>query len=193
MRRTIRRLVRYVRCEGGIDSGCIRVSVMSLTKQRFHGWSCDKNLWDELERLGKSLSWTKVPSDQNASHRVPDGIGVYLICASPPADSVKKLKAYTVLYAGQVKSPSRGLRTRFLEHINQPTELIQLFRNCYYPNFDFWFSAVKDSSRINELENILIETFKPPCNIKRAPGSSILLARLGVGERIGTNIQPQSE
>ena len=163
---------------------------MNLTKQRFHGWSCDKNLWDELERLGKSLSWTKVPSDRNASHRVPDGIGVYLICASPPADSVEMLKAYTVLYAGQVKSPRRGLRTRFLEHINRPAELIRLFRDCYYPNFDFWFSVVKDSSRINDLENILIKTFQPPCNIQGAPGSS-LRARLGVGKRIGVNIQHQ--
>ena len=167
---------------------------MSLIKQKFHGWSYQKNLWDELERLGKSLSWTKVPSDPNVSHRVPkNDIGVYLICASPPADSVKSLNTYTVLYAGQVNSFHRGLRTRFLDHINKPTELIRLFRHCYYPNFDFWFSVVKDSSRINELENLLIETFKPPCNINKAPGSSTLLARLGVGERIGTNIQPQPE
>ena len=167
---------------------------MSLTKQRFHGWSYQKELWDELERLGRSLSWTKVPSDPNASHRVPkNDIGVYLICASPPADPVKPLNTYTVLYAGQVNSSHRGLRTRFLEHINKPTELIRLFRNCYYPNFDFWFSVVNDSSRINELESLLIETFKPPCNIKKAPGSSTLLARLGVGRRIGANIQPQPE
>lgn len=167
---------------------------MSLTKQRFHGWSYQKELWDELERLGKSLSWKKVPSDPNSSHLVPENdIGVYLICASPPANSVKSLKAYTVLYAGQVNSFDRGLRTRFLEHIKKSTEIIRLFRNCYYPNFDFWFSIVKDSSRINELESLLIETFKPPCNIKKAPGSSTLLARLGVGRRIGANIQPQPE
>ena len=167
---------------------------MSFTRQRFHGWSYQKKLWDELEHLGKNLSWKKVPSDPNASHLVPkNDIGVYLICAGPPANSVKSLNTYTVLYAGQVKSFDRGLRTRFLDHIRKPTEIIRLFRKCYFPNFDFWFSVVKDSSQINDLENLLIETFKPPCNINRAPGSSTLLARLASGERLGTNIQPQPE
>ena len=149
------------------------------------GWSPERNLWDELERLSRDLSWKKVEFDRNRAHLISmNERGVYLICAAPPVETIKTVNAYTVLYAGQVKSRNRSLRTRFLEHIRTPSPQLKLFLDCYYPAVHFWFAAVRDQSKIDALEALLVETFNPPCNRIRAPGTHVLLARLGAGRTI---------
>ena len=161
---------------------------MSRTRNTV-GWSPEKELWKELVRVSGDLAWKRVNLDSSHSHRIPkQDTGVYLICAPPPSEAVKMLNAYTVLYAGQVKSQSRGLQTRFLEHIRTPTAKLRLFMDCYYPRLHFWFALVHDPSQIDSLESLLIETFNPPCNTIGAPGSSLLLARLGTPRLIGTRV-----
>ena len=85
------------------------------------GWTLDRTLWNELLRVSKELSWRRVELYVQNSYRIPvDNTGVYLIGTRPPFQALKSLEAYTILYAGQVKSSARGLRTRFLEHIRKP-------------------------------------------------------------------------
>ena len=160
---------------------------MGRTRSSTIGWSPEKNLWNELIRVSKNLSWKKIKLDLSSSHRVSKQIGVYLICACHPYEAVKGLKAYTVLYTGQVKSEDRGLRTRFLEHIKKPNAKLKLYLNCYYPDVHFWFAHVDKPTQIDELEALLVETFNPPCNSIGAPGSSALVARLGTPRFIGRN------
>ena len=163
-----------------------RNCIMSRRRPSTPGWSPERKLWDELERLSEDLSWKKVELDQKRAHLVSkNDRGVYLICASPPIKTISAINAYTILYAGQVKSYNRSLQNRFLEHIRYPSPQLKLFLNCYYPTVHFWFAVVQDQSKINELEALLIETFNPPCNDIKAPGTQILLARIGVGRIIG--------
>lgn len=150
------------------------------------GWSPDETLWNELAKISGDLVWKKVEFATSYSHLVPDRkIGVYLICANAPKEIMKQLGAYTVLYAGQVKSQERGLRARFLEHVKNPKTKLKWYIKCYYPNIHFWFAHVDDTSRIDELETLLIEVFNPPCNSISAPSSSAIIARLGAGQPIG--------
>ena len=163
---------------------------MSHPHSSVSGWSHERKLWDELNTLNRGLVWRKVEFDQNRSHLVSDNDrGVYLICASPPAETINVINAYTILYAGQVKSRNRSLRTRFLEHIRNPSLHLKLFLDCYYPAVHFWFAAVRDESKIDDLEVLLVEAFNPPCNRISAPGTQVLLARLGTGRTIRTSIK----
>ena len=158
------------------------------------GWSPEKRLWDELEEVGEGLSWKRIDFNLRQSDSLPkDDRGVYLICAAPPGNTISTINAYTILYAGQVKSDRRGLRSRFREHINNPSRNLQLFRGCYYHDIHFWFAATDDESQIAKLEILLIEAFNPPCNSIRAPGTRPMLARLGIGRAIRANDRPQTK
>ena len=164
-------------------------SARSLTT----GWSPERRLWDKLKDLGKELSWKKVEFDPNKSHLLPeDDRGVYLICAAPPVDTINVLNAYTILYAGQVKSERRSLRHRFLEHIRHPRPKLKLFVDCYYPDVHFWFAVSHEPSKIDTLEVLLIEIFNPPCNSISAPGTKVTLARIGAGRSIGASSRNRS-
>ena len=153
---------------------------MSRNQSMTAEWTLDRTLWSELLRVSSELSWRRVELYVKNSNRIPsDDTGVYLIGTCPPFHALKTLGAYTILYAGQVKSTSRGLRTRFLEHIREPSAKMKVYLNCFYPKVDFWYTLIEDPSRIDELEVLLVETLKPPCNMIAAPGSSALIARLG--------------
>lgn len=156
---------------------------MTRVSSRTIGWSCQLDLWRELQQVGKNRSWRSVELDSERSHLIPLATGVYLICARPPIEAVKRIGTYAVIYAGQVKSPERGLRTRFLEHIHRPNPKLRMYMDCFYPNVQFWFTLASDQSGIDELEGLLIDTFNPPCNSIRAPGSSAIKGRLGTPRR----------
>lgn len=152
------------------------------------GWSPERRLWDELRNVGKELSRRKIELDPNQSHLLPESArGVYLICASPPKNAINALGAYAILYAGQVKSRCRSLRSRFLEHISHPKPKLRLFVDRNYPDVHSWFAVAHELSRIDALEILLVEIFNPPCNSISAPGTKITLARIGAGRSIGVS------
>ena len=152
------------------------------------GWSPERELWNELVSVTREFRWKKVGLELSSSHRIPKhDTGVYLICARPPSVAVEAINAYTVLYAGQVKSRNRGLHARFLEHIRRPSAKLRQYLHCYYPAVDFWFTIVNEPTEIDLLETLLIETFNPPCNTIGAPGSLTLLARFGTPTHIRAN------
>ena len=157
------------------------------------GWSPERSLWSALEALGKDLSWRRVALEPDRGHLLPDSKrGVYLIGAAPPAPSLKAVSVYTVLYVGQVKSPRRSLRDRFLEHVRHPAAKLKVFLDCYYPTVHFWYAVINDASKIDTLELLLMEIFRPPCNSIRAPGTQAFLAGIGKGRTIATNRRPRS-
>jgi len=157
-----------------------------VSASRFTGWSCEKSLWDRLESLGKDLSWRKVKFYPDNISKVPaKKRGVYLICAYPPVNLLKNIGAYTILYAGQVKSHHRGFQNRFSEHIKGRGTLISSFNKCYYPNLDFWFSCISEDSLIDEIESLIIDVFRPPCNKIRGHSSQYIPALLKNSRRIG--------
>lgn len=152
---------------------------MRSSRHSYVGWSPEKKLWEQLDRIGKNLQWRRVSLDSNYLSRVPRSSGVYVICTSPPFESVKAIGAHSVVYAGQVKSTNRGLQTRFREHIMNPSAHLKLYLDCFFPSIYFLFASVTDTDLIDKIEGFLIEAFNPPCNKIGAPGSSTLLARLG--------------
>ena len=167
-------------------------AVMSSPRSSNTGWSPERSLWDELESLGRDLSWKKVALEQNRGHLLPDGQrGGYLIGASPPAPSLNAVNAYTILHAGQVKSPRRGLRGRLLEHVRRPTAKLEVFVECHYPMVHFWHAIMNNASRIGTLKILLMETFRPLCNSIRAPGTQASLADIGKGGTIATGRRPR--
>lgn len=112
---------------------------MTFSHSSATGWSPDKNLWEKLGELGSELSWKKVTFELSRRHLLPEKKrGVYMIGAAPPIKSMGIVGAYTILYAGQVKSGRRGLRDRFLEHIKRPSAQLKIFIDCYYPTIHFW-------------------------------------------------------
>ena len=160
---------------------------MSPPRSSNTGWSPERRLWNELEQLSTGLAWKKVVFEPERGHLLPDrDRGVYLICAAPPARSLSVVEAYTILYVGQVKGSHRSLRDRFLEHVRRPSAKLRVFLDCYYPTVHFWYATINNPSRIDTLEILLIETFRPPCNSIRAPGTHTFLANLGEGQIIGT-------
>lgn len=158
---------------------------MTHSQSNAVGWSPEKEFWDALVVASGDIHWRRVDLDLNRSDRVPrQGTGVYLICAHPASKAVESINAYTVLYAGQVKSRLRGLRTRFREHIRSPDAKLKLYLDCFYPSVHFWFALVNEPMEIDLLESLLIEVFNPPCNNIRAPRSSTFLARFGTPRQI---------
>ena len=117
--------------------------------------------------------------DRNLAASVPETSGVYVICARPPYPTTLGRAAYTVLYAGKVRRLPRTLRARFVEHCDRPTPILRPLLLCFHPNVHFWWSSVADSEEIDRTETLLIESFNPPANMIRAPGTAVLLARLG--------------
>ena len=151
-------------------------------------WSPNREFWAELRVVAQGLRWRRVNMNLNRVDGVPkDDTGVYLICVGPPQAFLRPLCPYTVIYAGQVKSRSRGLRTRFREHIQHPRPRLRLYMSCYQPEVDFWYAMTSDAARIDALEILLIDLFNPPCNNISAPGAATLRGCLGVATPIGAN------
>ena len=152
------------------------------------GWSAEKRLWQELDRLGGHLQWRRVRFEIDREELIPhQSTGVYLICVHPPSTAVCKIRPYTIIYAGQVRSARRGLRRRFLEHFNHPKPRLRPFLKCFQSQIDFWYAATVGSQRINRLEAILIDAFNPPCNAKSAPEAPALRAYLGIPKQFGVS------
>lgn len=149
-------------------------------------WSPAKELWSELNRISGDITWSRVKFDENSSHVIPvKSKGVYLICADTPRDVLQTIGLKTVLYAGKSET---CLKSRFLYHIRSPNWKLKVYLESFIPDTFFYYSKVNDTSRIGELENLLIQTFNPPCNSISGPGTSFLLARIGPPRAIGASL-----
>jgi hypothetical protein len=104
------------------------------------------------------------PGDKNV---VPNGPGVYMVCASPPGYRQLRKKAGDVLkllYAPVYVGKSKDLKARFTNHcLNPKSELVQ-GQKCFEGNLDFWFVQLA-SAEIHDLETSLIDCFGPPANL----------------------------
>ena len=148
-----------------------------------NGWSPRSELWKELSNLAEGLRWVCINFEMTQAAVLPrEDRGVYLICASSPCQPLRKIGAYTILYAGKVTGSQRSLRDRFREHRRQPQPRLKSYLRCYYKtSIHFWYAAMSERTEIDKLEALLVETFNPPCNRRKAPGANILLARVRAG------------
>lgn len=136
--------------------------------------------------MAQSQNWQRVTLNLNRADGVPKGeTGVYLICAGPPGGIFSQLAPYTGLYAGQVKSPSRDVRTRFREHIQYPRPKLHVYMSSYRLRFGFWYAMASDPVRIDALQVLLFGIVNPPCNNISALGAVALRARVGTPRPIG--------
>ena len=131
------------------------------------GWSINPEDWEALDRvLRRSETWNFVLLTPNDQSMVPEGPGVYAICAPPP--NTTGLNRSTMfhslaspLYIGRSES---SIKSRFLAHCRTPDSQLRRAKNCYHRvQLSFWFielpiSAVKDA------EAWLIRCFGPPVN-----------------------------
>ena len=169
----------------------IRIEV-PLANSRPTGWAADAKLWQELHRLAAKYSWTRIAFDSNLAVNVPETPGVYVICAHAPYPTKLGRTAYTVLYAGKVRRLPRTLRARFVEHCKRPNPALRPFLLCFHPKVHFWWSSIADSEEVDQIETLLVESFNPPANMIRAPGTGVLLARLGQTRPVGQRGAPSA-
>lgn len=122
----------------------------------------------------------------NRTDGVPKRVtGVYLIRAGTPGGIFSQLAPYTGLYAGQVKSPPRDVRTRFREHTRCPQPKLHVYMSSYRPRFDSWYAMASNPDRIDALEVLLIGIVNPPCNNISVLGAAALRTRLEKPRPIG--------
>ena len=127
-----------------------------------HGWTLEKQKWDQLLTVVSGTRWAKTQLNQLYRDSVPKGPGVYAICVklSPPNFNESLFKAlYEIIYVGQ----SNSLQNRFLVHCRRPDRGIEQAKKCFGDNFEYWYTEV-NPNRIDELETRLIECFGPPAN-----------------------------
>jgi len=148
------------------------------------GWSKDKEDWKRLSKCVKNnnIKWRKEKYFKGSFIRIPDKAGIYMLCSSPPKQTLDWKKLFTPLYIGR----SKHLRTRLNEHISKPqasildvyditTTLEVLYTTC-------------NENNLAEVEDCLIRAFGPITNVINAKNQVEILepiqANLGKMEKI---------
>ena len=129
------------------------------------GWAADRKLWDDVEAEVGQLSWRRVPFAATSAFDVPVKSGVYMICASPPAEGFRGVEKgspslYTALYVGK-----GDLRTRFTRHTGaKPKRAIKRYTRTFSGRMDFWYVPIESPSQVDAAEAALIHALRPACN-----------------------------
>ena len=126
-----------------------------------HGWTLEKQKWDNLLiNIGKT-HWSKVQFNQLYQDLVPETPGVYAICARLRGFNQSLFTAlYEIIYVGRSKD---SLRNRFLTHCCRPERGVEQAKQCFDDRLEYWFTEA-DSDQVANLETCLIECFGPPAN-----------------------------
>ena len=134
------------------------------------GWSINPEDWEALDQvLRRSETWNSVLLTPNDQSIVPEGPGVYAICAPPPNTtgldrSTMFHSLASPLYIGRSES---NIKSRFLAHCRASNPQLRRAKNCYYRvQLSFWFIELPVSA-VRDAEARLIKCFGPPVN-KRA-------------------------
>ena len=130
-----------------------------------YGWTLEKHKWDNLIEAISGTHWSNTKLDQLYRDSVPKSKGVYVICVKTTNFNQRLFgDLYNVIYVGKVDK--RTLHIRFLEHCNEPKIEIEMARQCFGDNLEYWFTIV-ELDQIDEIEARLIECFGPPANLKQ--------------------------
>ena len=128
-----------------------------------HGWSLDREKWEHLASSISVCNWEKVNFSPSMASSVPEEPGVYMLCSVPPEcpESLKKIKLNNVMYAGMA---TKSIRDRFNDHIGRSAMgTIKELRKNFHSELYFWYSKL-DISKVESVEDILIECFWPATN-----------------------------
>ena len=134
-----------------------------------YGWSLNAELWQTLSKAVHDYDWQRAYLESDYTNSVPNSSGVYLICASTsriPIRGTVMERLYNAIYVGQTKN----LKQRFRAHIRGYRDIVQA-KNAFR-RLDFWFAFVQTTD-LNEIEQLLLDTFGPTANIRNVK------ARLG--------------
>ena len=134
------------------------------------GWSIESCDWEALERvLPSTEAWNSALLTMNDQALVPEGPGVYAICAPPPTvtrqdNSTLFDRLVSPLYIGRSES---NIKSRFVSHCRTPDAELRRAKQCYHRvQLSFWFIELPVNT-VKDAEAWLIKCFGPPVN-KRA-------------------------
>lgn len=132
-----------------------------------NGWSINPEDWRYLEQVILNYeTWASVLLTPNDQSMVPEGPGVYAICAPPPnavgQDGGTMFHSLaSPLYIGRSES---SIKARFLTHCRTPSPRLRMAKNCYRRvPLRFWFIELPVSA-VRNAEAYLIRCFGPPVN-----------------------------
>lgn len=112
------------------------------------------------------LTWQKVKFDQQDLYQVPDNeFGIYTFIVD--AGVAGHPHCSYLLYLG--KAEKQPLRTRINQYFYEPSNPkgrgpVQDMILDWHSHLHVCFAPIKDVSRIDDLENALLEAFVPPMN-----------------------------
>ena len=134
------------------------------------GWSIDHRDWEALKQaLPQPETWNSVLLTQIDQSMVPEGSGVYAICAKPPNATGPDQRTMfhslaSPLYIGSSES---NIKSRFLAHCRTPSSQLLRAKSCFCRvPLIFWFIELPVGT-VRNAEAWLIKCFGPPAN-KRA-------------------------
>lgn len=132
-----------------------------------NGWSIDIEDWRDLEQvIRNSETWGYVLLTPNDQAMVPEGPGVYAICAPPPnaTDPNRSTVFHSLaspLYIGRSES---SIKARFLVHCRTPSPQLRKAKSCYSRvTLSFWFIELPINI-VRDAEAQMIKCFGPPAN-----------------------------
>ena len=131
------------------------------------GWSINGDDWEALERtLPSTETWNLALLTTNDQALVPEGPGVYAICAPPPTANRQDRSTLfdrlaTPLYIGRSES---NIKSRFLAHCRTTDAELRRAKQCYHRvQLNFWFMELPVNT-VRDVEAWLIKCFGPPVN-----------------------------
>ena len=129
-----------------------------------HGWNLNRDRWIEVMGL-MPQEWRKVPFSEIHAGMVPNGAGIYVVCAYGPSMTEMENKLFKAIYNALYVGKSTDVRRRFLQHCRQPKAEIIKVRQCF-PSAEFWFTGLP-AEEIAVAEDSLIDCLGPPANKRR--------------------------
>lgn len=125
------------------------------------GWSLDGTHWDRVRDALAGKTWTQTYLEHSYSNTVPDGSGIYLICAGAPVEERPFKKMYNCLYVGQ----SKNLNKRFKEHIAGYKDVVKVKET--YGRIEFWYASISND-KLSSTEQAVIDAVGPSANRSNA-------------------------
>ena len=128
-----------------------------------HGWTLEKQNWDDLLEVISRTYWSNTKLDQSYQHNVPDSPGVYAICLKLRTMNFNQCPfkdLYEIIYIGKSDT---SVRDRFLKHCRSPVRGVKKAKQCFGDRLEYWHTIVMPN-QVSELEARLIECFGPPAN-----------------------------
>lgn len=147
-----------------------------------YGWSLEAADWELVHSVMQPDSWNKTYLEPDYENRVPEAVGVYMLCAKPRGP-LETRDIYNVLYVGK----TTNLRNRFQDH-QTGRNSSPLIKRCkvIYSRMQFQWMVMPGTTNsepdawMRHAEQALIGALGPPANRNQATK-----AKIGIGRPAG--------